>query len=133
MRRGDITGMSFAFEDDWQDSENGVSYERTEELVDDKVVWIRHVKRITGLYDVSIVTHPAYEQTSVGTREQEERIDKAIEEQIKREEGGGESEDERKAREAKEAEQKENEKKNRMLLERAKDIRKLTNSINPIF
>jgi hypothetical protein len=102
-------------------------------LVDDKVVWIRHVKRITGLYDVSIVTHPAYEQTSVGTREQEERIDKAIEEQIKREEGGGESEDERKAREAKEAEQKENEKKNRMLLERAKDIRKLTNSINPIF
>ena len=133
MRRGDITGMSFAFEDDWQDSENGVSYERTEELVDDKVVWIRHVKRITGLYDVSIVTHPAYEQTSVGTREQAERIDKAIEEQIKREEGGGESEDERKAREAKEAEQKENEKKNRMLLERAKDIRKLTNSINPIF
>ena len=29
MRRGDITGMSFAFEDDWQDTENGVSYERT--------------------------------------------------------------------------------------------------------
>lgn len=133
MRRGDITGMSFAFEDDWQDSENGVSYERTEEMVDEKVVWIRHVKRITGLYDVSIVTHPAYEQTSVGTREQAERIDKAIEEQIKREEGGGESEDERRAREAKEAEQKENEKKNRMLLERAKEIRKLTNSINPIY
>ena len=31
MKRGDITGMSFAFEDDWQDSENGVSYERTNE------------------------------------------------------------------------------------------------------
>ena len=134
IERGDISGMSFAFTADEDDSENGVSYEKlAERSADGKDVWIRHVKRITALYDVSIVTHPAYEQTSVGTREQAERIDKAIEEQIKREEGGGESEDERKAREAKEAEQKENDKKNRMLLERAKDIRKLTNSINPIF
>ena len=85
MRRGDITGMSFAFEDDWQDSENGVSYERTDETHDGKEVWLRHVKRITGLYDVAIVTHPAYEQTSVGTREFSDRIDAAIEEQIKRE------------------------------------------------
>ena len=69
MRRGDITGMSFAFDDDYEDSENGVSLERTNETVNGKEVWIRHVKRITGLYDVSIVTHPAYEQTSVATRE----------------------------------------------------------------
>jgi len=85
MRRGDITGMSFAFEDDWQDSENGVSYERTAETRNGKEVWLRHVKRITGLYDVAIVTHPAYQQTSVGTREASEAIDKAIEEQLKRE------------------------------------------------
>ena len=85
MRRGDITGMSFAFEDDYQDSENGVSYERTAETHDGKEVWLRHVKRITGLYDVAIVTHPAYQQTSVGTREQYEAIDNAIEAQIKRE------------------------------------------------
>ena len=85
MRRGDITGMSFAFEDDWQDSENGVSYERTAETHDGKEVWLRHVKRITGLYDVAIVTHPAYQQTSVGTRETGDEIDKAIEEQLKRE------------------------------------------------
>lgn len=83
IKRGDITGMSFAFEDDWQDSENGVSYERLEEkTADGKEVWIRHVKRITELYDVSIVTYPAYEQTSVASREQGDAIDKAIDEQI---------------------------------------------------
>ena len=102
MRRGDITGMSFAFEDDWQDSENGVSYERTAEMHDGKEVWLRHVKRITGLYDVAIVTHPAYEQTSVGTREQSDAIDKAIDEQIKREQNQ-ETEEQRKEREAAEA------------------------------
>ena len=82
MRRGDITGMSFAFEDDWEDTENGVSYERTAEMHDGKEVWLRHVKRITGLYDVAIVTHPAYEQTSVGVRELGDVIDKAIDLQI---------------------------------------------------
>ena len=82
ITRGDISGMSFAFEDDWEDTENGVSYERTAETEDNKEVWIRHVKRITELYDVSIVTHPAYEQTTVGTREQGEAIEKAIEQQI---------------------------------------------------
>ena len=85
IKRGDINGQSFAFEDDYEDTENGVSYERTNETIDGKEVWIRHVKRITGLYDVSIVTHPAYEQTSVATREQSDAIDKAIEAQLKRE------------------------------------------------
>lgn len=106
IKRGDITGMSFAFSDDYMDSENGVSYERTNEMHDGKEVWLRHVKRITGLYDVSIVTHPAYEQTSVGTREQGDAIDKAIEEQLKRD-AGQETEEQRKAREAKEAEDRE--------------------------
>lgn len=82
IKRGDISGMSFAFEDDWQDSENGVSYERTSETHDGKEVWLRHVKRIVGLYDVSIVTHPAYEQTNVGTREQGDAIMRSIDEQI---------------------------------------------------
>ena len=86
IKRGDIDGMSFAFEDDWQDSENGVSYERMkDEETGNKEIWVRHVKRITALRDVSIVTHPAYEQTTVGTREQSEAIDRAIEEQLKRE------------------------------------------------
>ena len=103
IKRGDINGQSFAFEDDYEDTENGVSYERTNETIDGKEVWIRHVKRIIGLYDVSIVTHPAYEQTSVATREQSEAIDKAIEAQLKREQPQ-ETEEEKQAREAKERE-----------------------------
>ena len=85
IKRGDINGMSFAFEDDYEDTENGVSYERTNDVEDGKEVWLRHVKKITGLYDVSIVTHPAYEQTTVGMREASDAIDKAIEDQLKRE------------------------------------------------
>lgn len=98
MKRGDITGMSFAFEDDWEDSENGVSLEKTNDIEDGKEVWLRHVKKITALYDVAIVTHPAYEQTSVGLREASEAIEKAIEEQLKRE-CGGNDEDKKKAEE----------------------------------
>ena len=78
IQRGDISGMSFAFRDDWEDTENGVSYERTNETIDGKVVWIRHVKRITELHDVAIVTNPAYEQTSVALREVGESILKTI-------------------------------------------------------
>ena len=91
IKRGDITGMSFAFADDYEDTENGVSYERTNETLDGKEVWLRHVKRITGLYDVSIVTTPAYEQTTVDTREAGEEIDKAIEAQMQRECGDDEA------------------------------------------
>ena len=109
MRRGDITGMSFAFEDDWQDSENGVSYERTNEMRNGKEVWLRRVKRITGLYDVAIVTHPAYEQTSVATREAADYIDKAIEAQMQRDCGDDEAkkkaEEEAKAEEERMAEE----------------------------
>lgn len=101
IKRGDISGMSFAFDDDYEDTENGVSYERTNEIEDGKQVWIRHVKRITGLYDVSIVTHPAYEQTSVGTREASDDIEKAIEAQIK-----GEGTQQRNDNEGQEAQQK---------------------------
>ena len=106
IKRGDINGMSFAFEDDWEDTENGVSYERTNDVEDGKEVWLRHVKKITGLYDVAIVTHPAYEQTSVGMREASDRIDAAIEAQIKRECGGGDDEEaKRKAEEEAKAEE----------------------------
>ena len=106
IKRGDITGMSFAFSDDYEDTENGVSYERTNDVEDGKEVWLRHVKRINGLFDVSIVTHPAYEQTSVATREQSEAIDKAIEAQLKREAGQQETDEEKAAREQREAEEK---------------------------
>ena len=103
IRLGNVFGMSFAFRDDWEDTENGVSYERTNETIDGKEVWLRHVKRIVELYDVANVTHPAYEQTDVATREQSEAIDKAIEAQLKRE-NPQETEEEKKAREDKERE-----------------------------
>ena len=104
IKRGDINGMSFAFEDDYEDTENGVSYERTNDVEDGKEVWLRHVKKITGLYDVSIVTHPAYEQTTVGMREASDAIDKAIEEQLKRE-CGDDDEAKKKAEEEAKAEE----------------------------
>ena len=82
MRRGDITGMSFAFSDNPHDKAS-VTYEQTNERsADCKEVWLRHVHKATGLYDVAIVTHPAYEQTSVVTREFADEIMRQIEEQI---------------------------------------------------
>ena len=89
IRLGNVYGMSFAFDDRNANGEENVTYERTNETVDGKEVWLRHVWLITKLFDVANVTHPAYEQTSVATREQSEAIDKAIEEQLKRECGGG--------------------------------------------
>ena len=82
MRRGDITGMSFAFSDNPHDKAS-VTYEQTNERsADGKEIWLRHVRKATGLYDVAIVTHPAYEQTSVVTREFADEIMRQIEEQI---------------------------------------------------
>ena len=85
IRLGNVYGMSFAFDDRNANGEENVTYERTNETVDGKEVWLRHVWLITKLFDVANVTHPAYEQTSVATREMSEAIDKAIEEQPKRE------------------------------------------------
>ena len=121
IKRGDINGMSFAFEDDWEDTENGVSYERTNETHDGKEVWLRHVKRIVGLYDVAIVTHPAYEQTSVGTREQSDRINEAIEAQLKRE--CGDDDEAKKKAEQEAAEKAKREQEERELEEQAQRAR----------
>ena len=134
IRRGDINGMSFAFEDDWEDSENGVSFEKTNDVEDGKEVWLRHVKRITGLYDVSIVTHPAYDQTTVGTREASDAIEKAIEDMMQRECGDDEAkkkaeeeakaEEERKAKEEQERQEREaKEREDRELEEQAQRAR----------
>ena len=118
MRRGDIDGMSFAFSDDPYDK-TSVQLEKTNERSADgkKEVWLRHVKRATGFFDVAIVTHPAYGQTSVATREQGEEIMRQIDAQIeahKREQEAtdeaakaAEEESKRKEQEAKEQEEKE--------------------------
>ena len=109
MRRGDITGMSFAFSDNPHDKES-VTYEQTNERsADGKEIWLRRVRKATGLYDVAIVTHPAYEQTSVVTREFADEIMREIDAQIeahKRECGGGDDEEaKRKAEEEAKAEE----------------------------
>lgn len=92
--RGDIAGCSFIYSTDESDSENAVSYERLAEKGEDgEDILLRHVKRIDNVYDFTITTDPAYEQTDVSKREVEaagiyfdsERMPEAIDEAKKRE------------------------------------------------
>ena len=88
----------------------------TETRDDGKVVWLRHVKKVTGLYDVTIAGHPAYEQTTIEAREIDEAIKRSCGDADKEREEAEEAaakakaeeetkaEEERKAREEKEAE-----------------------------
>jgi HK97 family phage prohead protease len=72
VSRGDIAGCSFIYSTDEGDSENAVSYERLDEKGDDgEDILLRHVKRIDSVYDFTITTDPAYEQTDVSKREVE--------------------------------------------------------------
>lgn len=73
VQRGDIAGCSFIYSTDEADSENAVSYERLDEKDsngDD--ILLRHVKRIDNVYDFTLTTKPAYEQTEVTRREVEQ-------------------------------------------------------------
>lgn len=109
IERGDITGMSFAFTADEEDNVNGVVYEKTSErAASGKVVWLRHVKKVTGLYDVTIAGHPAYEQTSVDTREVDEFLDSKVGEPaalVEKREQEAKEEQERKLKELREKEE----------------------------
>ena len=70
--RGDIAGCSFIYSTDEDDSENAVSYERLAEKGENgEDILLRHVKRIDNVYDFTITTDPAYEQTDVSKREVE--------------------------------------------------------------
>jgi hypothetical protein len=76
-KRNDYYGMSFAY---WNDDDKlNVSY--TRETDGDKETIVRTVNKIDHICDVSIVTHPAYEDTSVKTRALED-IKSAIDEQF---------------------------------------------------
>ena len=109
IERGDITGMSFAFTADEEDNVNGVVYEKTSErAASGKVVWLRHVKKVTGLYDVTIAGHPAYEQTTVDTREVDEFLDSKVGEPaalVEKREQEAKEEQERKLKEMREKEE----------------------------
>lgn len=59
VRRGDIDGSSFSFSvadggDVWEKRSDGI--------------YLRKIKKISGLYDVTITASPAYPETSVGVR-----------------------------------------------------------------
>lgn len=59
MARGDINQMSFAFQVRREDQD----WEKTGEGP-----WIRTIKRVARLWDVSVVTYPAYPQTDAAVR-----------------------------------------------------------------
>ena len=60
MKRGDVNQMSFAFT---------VSKEDQTWTRDGSGPWLRTIKKVSRLYDVSVVTYPAYPQTSAAVRE----------------------------------------------------------------
>ena len=76
IKRGDIAGMSFAYITNEEDN-NHVSYEKIPQRSrDGKEIWLRHVKKVTGLFDVTVTGHPAYPQTDImGTREIDKYLD----------------------------------------------------------
>ena len=59
MRRGDVSQMSFAFT---------VAKEDQAWTRDGTGLWLRTIKRVSRLPDVSVVTYPAYTQTSAAVR-----------------------------------------------------------------
>ena len=66
VQRGDISGMSFAFSvnrDEWDDIESDHP--------------LRHIREISSVVEVSAVTFPAYEATSISARGLSEALDSA--------------------------------------------------------
>lgn len=59
MKRGDVNQMSFAFT---------VSKEDQTWTRDGSGPWLRTIKKVSRLFDVSVVTYPAYPQTSAAVR-----------------------------------------------------------------
>lgn len=85
VKRGDLSGSSFMY---WTDEANNVSYEKT-----DEGVLMRHVKKISQIFDMTIAADPAYTQTNVTAREVEacgvvlkdEKKDEPLHRNVKRE------------------------------------------------
>ena len=65
IKRGDISGSSFKF----TASPNDCTWTKQGEI------WMRKVNKLSGLYDVSIVTDPAYTETSVSVEGMRKRDD----------------------------------------------------------
>lgn len=70
VKRGDISGCSFIFSTYYLNNDYVECRERKENGIT-KITY--YVKRITGIYDFTITTNPAYPDTSVEAREREQR------------------------------------------------------------
>jgi uncharacterized protein len=66
MRRGDVNQMSFAFT---------VAKEDQTWTREGTGPWLRTIKRVARLFDVSVVTYPAYPQTNAAVRALQEQTD----------------------------------------------------------
>ena len=66
VRRGDISGCSFAFTTRYWD---GDFVERTAKVVNGTTMIYYKVKAVTGVYDFTLAADPAYPDTSVEARE----------------------------------------------------------------
>lgn len=70
-RRGDLRNMSFCFSTYYRDPEY---VERGSEMLDGEATIVCRVKQVRGIYDFSLVTHPAYMGTSVEVRDLEQAL-----------------------------------------------------------
>lgn len=66
VRRGDISGCSFAFTTRYYDE---ACVERTAKVVNGTTMITYRIKAITGIYDFTLAADPAYPDTSVEARE----------------------------------------------------------------
>lgn len=66
VRRGDLSGCSFAFTTRYWDSD---FVERTAKVVNGSTLITYTVKAVTGIYDFTLAADPAYPDTSVEARE----------------------------------------------------------------
>lgn len=69
MERGDVSQMSFAFSVSKEDQ----SWERS-----GAGPWIRTIRKVARLFDVSVVTYPAYPSTSAAMRALEQHQQEAV-------------------------------------------------------
>ena len=80
--RGDVRSMSFGM---WVDmyAEGNVTYEKlNERSADNKEVWIRHINKIDGLFDVTICHRPAYPDTEVEVRSANDSIEEIVKKEL---------------------------------------------------
>lgn len=104
IKRGDVKSMSFAMTVDPY-AEGKVFYEKlSEKTPQGKDVWIRHINDVEEIFDVTICHRPAYQDTSVDLRSEQEAIDKFLDSiDVEKRSEGGSSEDEEKQKQQQEA------------------------------